>query len=50
MTGKTIMIYSKEVEGGSDGKLCFSEKKRGNPWRDYMEEIMNEESDWYHIV
>ena len=30
-----------KVEGGrcmrrSDGKLCFSEKERGNIWMDYM--------------
>ena len=35
---------SKEVEGGSDGKLCFSEKERGKFWKDYMESIMNEEN------
>ena len=45
----------KEVEGGwcirgSDGKLCFSEKKRGEVWKDYMERIMNEENDWDHNV
>ena len=31
---------------GSNGKLCFSEKKRGRVWKDYMEGIMNEENDW----
>ena len=31
---------------GSDGKLCFSEKGRGNVWMNYMERIMNEENDW----
>ena len=36
---------SKEVEGGSDGKLCFSEKERGKVWKDYMEGVMNEETD-----
>ena len=36
--------------GGSDAKLCFSEKKRGNVWKDYMEMIMNEENDWDHNV
>ena len=41
---------SKEVEGGSDGKLCFSEKERGKFWKDYMERIMNEENDWDHNV
>ena len=48
---KGIFTYSKEVEGGrcmrgSDGKLCFSEKERGNVWKDYMERIVNEENDW----
>ena len=31
---------------GSDGKLSFSEKERGNVWKDYMERIMDEENDW----
>ena len=35
---------------GSDGKLCFSEKERGNFWKDYMERIMNEENDWDRSV
>ena len=48
---KELKTNSKEVEGGrcmrgSDGKLCFSEKERGNVWKDYMERIMNEENDW----
>ena len=30
---------------GCDGKLCFSEKERGEVLRDYMERIMNEEND-----
>ena len=47
---KGLKIDCKEVEGGrcmrgSDGKLCFSEKERGNVWKDYMERIMNEEND-----
>ena len=42
---------SKEVELGRcmrecDGKLCFSEKKRGKVWTDYIERNMNEENDW----
>ena len=46
---------SREVEGGrcmrgSDGKLCFSEKERGNVWKDYMERIMNEENGWDYNV
>ena len=46
---------SKEVEGrgcmrGSDGKLCFSEKERGEVWKDYMERIMNKENDWDYDV
>ena len=32
--------------GGSDEKLCFSEKEIGKYWKDYMERIMNEENDW----
>ena len=31
---------------GSDGKLCLSEKVRGNVWRGYVERIMNKENDW----
>ena len=34
----------------SDGKLRFSEKERGNVWKDYVEGIMNEENDWDHNV
>ena len=46
---------SKKVDGGrcmrgSDGKLCFSEKERGNVWNDYMERILKEENDWDHNV
>ena len=48
---KGLKTYSNEVEGGrcmrgSGEKLCFSEKERGKVWKDYMEKIMNEESDW----
>ena len=35
---------------GSNVKLWFSEKDRGKVWKDYMERIMNEESDWDHNV
>ena len=43
---KGLKTDSKEVEGGrcmkgNDEKLCFSEKERGNVWKDYMERIMN---------
>ena len=43
---KGLKTDSKDVEGGrcmrgSDGKLCFSEKERGNVWKDYVERIMN---------
>ena len=31
---KGLKTDSKEVEGGSDGKLCFSEKERGKVWKD----------------
>ena len=41
---------SKEVEGGSDRKLCFSKNERGEVWNDYVERIMNEESDWDYNV
>ena len=47
---KGLKTDSKEVEGGSDGKLCFSEKERCNIWKDYAERIMNEENDWDHNV
>ena len=30
--------------------MCFSEKKRGKVWKDYIEQIMNEENDWDHNV
>ena len=35
-------------EGGSDGMLLFSEKERGNVWKDYTEGIVNEENEWDH--
>ena len=41
---------SKEVEGGSDEKLCFSVKERGKVWQEYMERIMDGENDWDHKV
>ena len=47
---KGLKTDSKEVEGGSDGKLCFSEKGRGKVWKDCMELIINEENDWDHDV
>ena len=37
---KGLMTDSKEVEGGSDGRLCFSDNERGEVWKDYMEMIM----------
>ena len=42
---KELKTDSKEVEGGkcmrgSGGKLCYSEKERGNLWKDYMEGII----------
>ena len=30
-------IDSKELEGGSDGKLCSFGKERGKVWEDYVE-------------
>ena len=47
---KGLKTDSKDVEGGSDGKLCFSEKERGKVWKDYIERRMNEENDWDHNV
>ena len=52
---KELKTDSKEVDRGkclrgSNEKLCFSEKERGNVWKDYMERIMNEENDWDHNV
>ena len=45
----------KEVEGGrcvrgSDGRLCFIEKERGNVWKNYMERVLSDENDWDHNV
>ena len=45
-----VTIDSKEVEGGSDKKLCFSERGKGKVWKDYMERIMNEENYWDHTA
>ena len=45
-----LKIDNQEVEGGSDGKLCFSVKERGNVLKDYMERILNEENDWNRNV
>ena len=47
---KELKTDSNEVEGGRDGKLCFSEKERGKVWKDYMERIMNGENDWDYNV
>ena len=47
---KGLKTDSKLVEGGSDGKLCFSEKEGGKVLKDHMERIMNEENDWNHNV
>ena len=47
---KGLKTDSKEVERGSDGKLCFSEKEKCKIWKDYMERIINEENDWDHNV
>ena len=43
---KGLKTDSKEVEGGSDRKLCFSEKEICKIWKDYMERTMNEDNDW----
>ena len=47
---KGLKANSKEVEEGrcmrgSDGKLCFSDKERGNVWKDFMERIVKKEND-----
>ena len=52
---KGLKTDNKKVEGGrcmsgNDGKLCFSEKERGNVWRDYMGMTKNEENDCDHNV
>ena len=52
---KGLMTDNKEVEGercmrGSNGKLCYTEKKRGKVWKNYMERITNEENYWGHNV
>ena len=48
---KSLKKDGKDVPGGrcvrgSDGRLGFSEKDRGNIWKNHMEKIMNEENDW----
>ena len=45
-----LMTDNREVDGGSDGKLCFSEKERDKVWKDYLERFMNEENYWDHDV
>ena len=35
---------------GCDRKLCFSEKERGQVWKEYMESVMNDENDCDHNV
>ena len=47
---KVLKTDTKEVEGGkcmggSNGKLCFSEKERDKVWKAYLERIMNKEND-----
>ena len=34
----------------SDGKLCFSEKERGDVFKDYTESNINKENDLYHNI
>ena len=34
---KGLKTDSKEFEGGSDVRMCFSEKERGKVWRDYID-------------
>ena len=48
---KGLKTDNNEVESGkyvrrSDGKLCFSEKERGEVWKDIMDIIQNEEMIW----
>ena len=40
---KGLKTDSKEVEGGSNGKLYFSEKERDKIWKGLMEGDINEE-------
>ena len=45
----------KDVEGGSylrggDERLSFIEEDRAKIWKEHMEKIMNEESEWDHMV
>ena len=52
---KGMKTDKKEVEGGRcirgrDGKLCFSDKERGNVRKDNMERIDIEENDRDHNV
>ena len=38
----------RKIYEGSDGRLCFSEKERGEIWMDCIERIMIQEHDWDH--
>lgn len=45
----------RDVEGGrcmrgKDGILCFTTEDRGKVWKTHMENIMNEENEWDHMV
>ena len=44
------LVYADSIAITSDTKLRFCEKERGKVWKEYMEQIMNEENDWDHNV
>ena len=35
---------------GSGGRLGFIEEDRAKIWKEHIEEIMNEENEWNHMV
>ena len=47
---RALKTDNKVVEGGSDGKLCYSEEEGGKFWKDYMDKIISKENDWGHNV
>ena len=40
----------KDVEGGGDGRLGFSEEDRAKIRKEHMEKIMNEKNEWDRMV
>ena len=46
---KFVRKDGKDIEGSmreKDGTLGFSEKDRKRIWKNYVEQIVNKESDW----